>query len=125
MENKWKVEKVDDLTTWNWYEMQLLDQQQVFRSTRGTTDGIFVAKCAQHITRFVDLWAAFDYLKRTWLFKSIKKGFLIDSDKALIQLIELLYSYTSTALTEVPDDSFELNVGVRQGGPESILLYNL
>ena len=33
-----------------WYEMQLLDQQQGFRTARGTTDGIFVVKAVQQIT---------------------------------------------------------------------------
>ena len=33
-----------------WYELQLLDQQQGFRSARGTTDGIFVVKNIQQIT---------------------------------------------------------------------------
>ena len=33
-----------------WYEKQLLDQQQGFRSARGTTDGIFFAKSVQQIT---------------------------------------------------------------------------
>ena len=35
----------------SWYEKQLLDQQQGFRSSRGTTDGIFFAKSVQQITR--------------------------------------------------------------------------
>ena len=68
----------------DWYEKQLLDQQQGFRSARGTTDGIFVAKSVQQITNkmkkptfllFVDLSAAFDHVERSWLFKSIKKYF--------------------------------------------------
>ena len=118
----------------NWYEKQLLDQQQGFRSARGTTDGIFVAKSVQQITNkmkkptfilFVDLSAAFDHVERSWLFKSIKKRFPRDTDEALIQLFESLYSFTTTALTETPDDKFELTVGVRQGGPESPMLYNL
>ena len=39
--------------------------------------------------------------------------------------MESLYSNTTTALSESPDDIFPLNVGVRQGGPESPMLYNL
>ena len=117
-----------------WYERQLLDQQQGFRSARGTTDGIFVAKCIHQVTDkmkkptfilFVDLKAAFDHVERSWLFKSIKTRFPTGSDKTLVQLIEALYSYTSTALAEAPEDKFELNTGVRQGGPESPMLYNL
>ena len=33
-----------------WYESQLLDQQQGFRSKRGTSDGIFIVKSIQQIT---------------------------------------------------------------------------
>ena len=39
--------------------------------------------------------------------------------------MEALYEYTSTALSETPNDKFDLTVGVRQGGPESPMLYNL
>ena len=51
----------------NWYDCQLLDQQQGFRSGRGTADGIFITKRVQQITDqmkkptyllFVDLTAA-------------------------------------------------------------------
>ena len=34
----------------NWYENQILDQQQGFRSGRGTTDGLFIAKRIHQIT---------------------------------------------------------------------------
>ena len=43
----------------------------------------------------------------------------------MISLLEALYSYTTTALAETPEEIFELTVGVRQGGPESPMLYNL
>ena len=43
----------------------------------------------------------------------------------MLKLLESLYSSTKTSLQESPDDTFELTVGVRQGGPESPLLYNL
>ena len=33
-----------------WYDLQLLDQQQGFRQSRGTTDGIFIIKSIQQIT---------------------------------------------------------------------------
>ena len=117
-----------------WYEKQLLDQQQGFRTARGTTDGIFVAKRVQQITNkmkkpvyalFVDLSAAFDHVERSWLFKSINNRFPQNADKTLIQLIESLYAFTTTALSETPDDIFRITAGVRQGGPESCMLYNL
>ena len=53
----------------NWYDEQLLDQQQGFTCGRGTADGIFVTKRVQKISEkiqkpimllFVDLNSAFD-----------------------------------------------------------------
>jgi hypothetical protein len=117
-----------------WYEEQLLDQQQGFRSGRGTADGIYITKRVQQITDkmkraiyvlFVDLSAAFDHIVRKWLFQSIYQRFPSDTDTTLIQLLEALYEYTTTSLKETPDDLFELFLGVRQGGPESPPLYNL
>ena len=61
-----------------WYENQLSDQQQGFRSGRGTCDGIFMIKRVQQITHktkrslyvlFIDLTAAFDKIDRRWLRK--------------------------------------------------------
>ena len=59
------------------------------------------------------------------MFKSIRNRFTEDTDPALLKLLESLYSSTTTALAETPDDKFGLTVGVRQGGPESPMLYNL
>ena len=42
-----------------------------------------------------------------------------------MDILEKLYKHTTTALAETPDDVFELMLGVRQGGPESPVLYNL
>ena len=39
--------------------------------------------------------------------------------------MEALYAATTTAHADTPDDVFDLTVGVRQGGHESPLLYNL
>ena len=118
----------------HWYEQQLTDQQQGFRSARGTADGIFVAKRAQQITNkmkkpsyvlFVDLTAAFDHVERGWRFKYIRSRYPEGFDQTLIELMETLYANTTTSLAESPNDIFELNTGVRQGGPESPMLYNL
>ena len=117
-----------------WYENQLLDQQQGFRSGRGTADGIYITKRIQQITDqmkkptfllFVDLTAAFDHVVRKWMFKSIYQRFPQEADTKLIELLEAVYSYTTTSLAETPDEIFELTLGVRQGGPESPPLYNL
>ena len=118
----------------DWYDKQLLDQQQGFRSGRGTTDGIFITKRIQQVADkmkkpvyllFVDLSAAFDHIERNWLFKSIKTRFAADQDTKLINLLEMLYKHTTTSLAENPDDEFDISLGVRQGGPESPMLYNM
>ena len=73
---------------------------------------------------FIDLAAAFDHVDRKLMFETIRQR-LPTSDNKLIQLLEALYSHTTTALTQTPDDEFELTNGVRQGGPESPILFNL
>ena len=119
--------------TRKWYDKQLLDEQQGFRSYRGTNDGIYILKRIQQISQqtkrpvfalFIDLTAAFDHVIREWLFKSIKIRFPTH-DNTLIDLLESLYSYTTTSLNDSDLDTFEILIGVRQGGPESPTLFNL
>ena len=74
---------------------------------------------------FVDLSAAFDHVIRDWLFKSIFQRFETNQDVTLFKILKAIYAHTTTALSETPDDLFEILTGVRQGGPESPLLYNL
>jgi hypothetical protein len=93
-----------------------------------------MAKRVQQITHsmkkkafllFVDLSAAFDHVQRSWLFKSIMSRFPSDADKSLIDLLKSLYAHTTTSLDDSADGIFETKSGVRQGGPESPLLFNL
>ena len=119
----------------SWYDEQLLDQQQGFRSARGTTDAIYITKRVQQISEsmkmpvyalFIDLSAAFDHIVRSWLFKSVYVRFPKSSPQIkLIKILEAVYKHTTTSLAETPNDIFELFSGVRQGGPESPPLYNL
>ena len=119
----------------SWYDEQLLDQQQGFRSARGTTDAIYITKRVQQISEsmkmpvyalFIDLSAAFDHIVRSWLFKSLYLRFPKSSPQIkLIKILEAVYKHTTTSLAETPDDIFELFSGVRQGGPESPPLNNL
>lgn len=119
----------------DWYEKQLLDQQQGFRSGRGTTDGIYIIKRIQQISDkmkkpiyalFVDLKAAFDNVDRKLMFETIRKRFPPSAkNNKLIEILESLYSHTTSALSQTPDEKFQLNNGVRQGGPESPVLFNL
>ena len=117
-----------------WYDKQLLQQQQGFRQGKGTTDGIFIIKQVQHISYkrgtpvfalFVDLTSAFDHVNRDWMFKTISQRLPPGADKKLILLLKSIYEYTTTALSQTPEDRFETMLGVRQGGPESPSLYNL
>ena len=117
-----------------WYEKQLLDQQQGFRKDRGTVDAIYNLKQIHNITDsmkkpvfllFIDLTAAFDHVVRSWLFSSISQRSDNQNGSKLFELIKALYSKTTTALSQTPDDKFDVKCGVRQGGPESPMLYNL
>ena len=74
---------------------------------------------------FVDLTAAFDHIDRRWLFKTIKQRLQSDIDCKLFDLLETLYSSTTTALTGHELEKFVIELGVRQGGSESPLLFNL
>ena len=91
----------------SWYENQLGDQQQGFRSGRGTTDGIFITKRIQQISHkmkkplcalFVDLTAAFDKIELHWLFSSIRQR--IPGSQKLVDLLQKLYSHTTRALVK-------------------------
>ena len=118
----------------DWYDKQLSPQQQGFRQNRGTTDGIFIVKQVQQICHkrknavfalFVDLTSAFDHINRDWMFKTITQRFPLGADDKLISLLKSIYEYTTTALSQSPNDAFQIMLGVRQGGPESPSLYNL
>jgi len=85
----------------DWYDQTLLDQQQRFRSGRGTSDGIFITKRIQQITDsmkkavkkavfifFVDLSAAFDQIVRSWLFKSIHQRLAPNKGNTLFRILD-------------------------------------
>ena len=116
-----------------WYEKQISDQQQGFRKVRGICDGIHIIKRIQQVSYrsekqlfmlSVDLRAAFDHVNRVWLFKFIHQRIPIAQRNKLLNLLESVYSFTTTALSGNEEDIFNVMTGVRQGGPESPTLYN-
>ena len=74
---------------------------------------------------FVDLTAAFDHIDRRWLFKTIKQRLQSDIDCKLFDLLETLYTSTTTALAGHELETFVIEFGVRQGGSKSPLLFDL
>ena len=116
-----------------WYEAQLSEEQNGFRKNRGTTDGIYSLKRAHQILNrkkqplfllFVDLTAAFDHIPRKYLFDSIRLRVPEGETAKLFKILEFLYQKTSLTYQEA-QTSFLVTSGVRQGGPESPLLFNL
>ena len=73
----------------------------------------------------MDLTAAFDQVDRGWMFQSIYRRLPKETNRKLFELIESLYSHTTTALQQNLTDVFEIGIGVRQGGVESPALFNL
>ena len=59
------------------------------------------------------------------MFESILQRLPNDSNKKLFRLLQSIYAHTTTALSQDETDIFEIHSGVRQGGPESPMLYNL
>ena len=73
---------------------------------------------------FADLTAAFGHIPRDWLFQSIRMRFDNDADLKLFDILEKLYIQTWLTFHEAMT-SFRVSSGVRQGGPETPLLFNL
>ena len=107
-----------------WYNAQ----QQGFRKGRGTTDEIFLIKRVQQISRktgkqvhalFVDFTVAFDHVNRNWMFKSVKQRLSPGTNVKLFNLLESIYTYTSTALSQDQKQIFEKKYGSTTRRPRS------
>lgn len=73
----------------------------------------------------IDLTAAFDHVSRGTMFAAMNKRLPDSQSKKLINLLEVLYLHTTAALAEAPYNVFETKSGVRQGGPESPMVFSL
>ena len=75
----------------------MLDQQQGFRSGRGTADGIFTTKKPVYV-----LFVAFDHINRDWLVKSIRQRFVNNEETTLFQILQAI------TLAETLTDIFDI-----------------
>ena len=118
-----------------WYNNQILHNQTGFRQFYGCPDAIFTVKSIHHNTvrhgnqtylLFIDLTAAYDWCVRVWLFHSIYNRIDPDdeSTRNCIKIMEELYRKTESVM-KGEEQYFETTSGVRQGGSESPILFNL
>ena len=119
----------------DWYIHQITPKLCGFVKNRGTKDAVLIVKRIQQIRRkaniktwlsFVDLTAAFDTLNREKLRKILNLRLPPNMKSNNLNLIVTLYSHTTAFISNDPDQQeFITNAGVRQGGSESPMLYNL
>ena len=118
-----------------WYNQQLLPNQNGFRQFFGCPDAIFALNSIHNISSrlnqetyllFVDLTAAYDWCVRTWLFQSIFNR-IDDNHINLLTSIRIMEELYKKTLSKLRDDTeeFQTSSGVRQGGTESPVLFNL
>ena len=114
----------------SFYDDILNEGQMGFRPGRGCTDGIYCLKRIHQWARkqqkeiyigMVDLSAAFDHIRRDWLF-TIVQGYF--GNLTMFEIIRDMYSKTECTM-KGSSTVFKTTSGVRQGGPESPLLYNI
>ena len=116
-----------------WYSGQLLPNQVGFRANHGCGNAIFNYKQLHNLAArqetdrfvlFVDLMAAYDWLCRKWLFSSIYNRIDVDNIRNSICIMECLYQHTRSKMSD-GEDIFTTTCGVRQGGSETPVLFNL
>ena len=114
-------------------DSHLTEEQCGFRSSRGTTDAVFVVRQIMEKARerhlklhwnFVDFKAAFDTIWRDALWKCLNA---IGVDKAMVGLIQSMYEQTECSITVNGNITnwFKVDTGVRQGCLLSPSLFNL
>lgn len=114
-------------------DKQLLEQQAGFRPKRSTIDHIFSLKMVMEKSRefnkslhicFIDLRKAYDSVNRQLLWKICRHYGLTEK---IIKMLQLLYNNTRAQVRIGGEESmtFEIETGVKQGGMESPILFNI
>ena len=114
-------------------DAHLMEEQCGFRSSRGTTDAVFVVRQNMEKARernlqlhcnFVNFKAAFDTIWREALWKCMNA---IGVDRAMVGLIKSMYNQTECSVTVNGNMTnwFKVHTGVRQGCLLSPCLFNL
>ena len=110
------------------YEQAILPSQFGFRANMSTTDGVFMARQITSKTAdpvwgcFVDLKAAYDWVDRPTLWRVLKKRLGEQGDK-LVEVFSQLYAKTTAKLIGF-EKAVQIMLGLRQGAPESCMLFN-
>ena len=110
------------------YEASILPIQMGFRENKATGDAIFIARqiIAKHRGEiwgsFVDVKAAYDWVPRELLWRILKIRLGPENSK-IIDVFENLYRKT-TAKIDGSESIIDIFIGLRQGGPESCMLFN-
>ena len=110
------------------YEQAILPSQFGFRANMSTTDGVFMARQITSKTAdpvwgcFVDLKAAYDWVDRPTLWRVLKKR-LGEQGEKLVEVFSQLYAKTTAKLIGF-EKAVQIMLGLRQGAPESCMLFN-
>ena len=109
------------------YENIILHSQFGFRVDKSTTDAIYVARQlilkvpGQIYGCFIDLTAAYDHIDREILWQVLE---LRLGKTVLIDIFKKLYENTKAKIAGC-DQEIDVEIGLRQGGPESCMLFNI
>ena len=108
------------------YEKQLSEAQFGFRANRSTNDGIFILNTIIRkyneplVAIYVDLTAAYDHIPRDLLFRVIE---FRTGARHIVNILRKMYEGTTASIRGM-NSKFDVDVGCRQGGQESPVLFN-
>ena len=108
------------------YEKSILPSQFGFRLDKSTTDAIFCVRQLLLKTPgevygcFIDLKAAYDHICRITLWRVLEMRI---GDNRILTILKKLYENTTAKIAGC-DTIIDVMIGLRQGGPESCVLFN-